>query len=550
MATIDGATLIVRSLAAQGVEFMFGVVGFPVIPVALAAQREGIRYIGCRNEQAASYAAGAVGYLTGRPGACLVVCGPGVVHGLAGMANAWSNGWPMILIGGAPDAFQDGMGSFQEAPHLATVRPYAKLARRPESLERLPYYVEQAVRTSIYGRPGAVYLDLPNDLIVGEVEEDAVSVPARCPDPPRPQAGQAEVERALRVLSEAERPLVIIGKGAAYARAEDEVRQLIDATRLPFLPTPMGKGVVSDEHELSIAPGRSYALQHADAILLLGARLNWILHFGRAPRFAPDVKILQVDISPEEIGTNVTPEVALVGDAKAVVAQLNAALAAKPWSYPAETEWRVGLAEAVQSNREQVVAMERDSSEPMGYYRVLAEIRDRAPRDAILVNEGSNTMDIGRSVLRNYAPRERLDAGTFGTMGVGLGFSLAAAVVHPERKVIAVEGDSAFGFSGMEVETACRYRLPITFVIVNNNGIGFGVDEIDPENVPPFAYTPRARYEQIIEAFGGRGWFVSSPGELGEALLQAIACPGPTVVNVMIDPRAGRKPQKFAWLTR
>jgi 2-hydroxyacyl-CoA lyase 1 len=194
--------------------------------------------------------------------------------------------------------------------------------------------------------------------------------------------------------------------------------------------------------------------------------------------------------------------------------------------------------------------MEQDRSEPMGYYRVLAEIRDRAPRDAVLVNEGSNTMDIGRSVLRNYEARERLDAGTFGTMGLGLGFALAASVVHPDRKVIAVEGDSAFGFSGMEVETACRYQLPITFVVINNNGIGFGVDEIDPEKVPVFAYTPRAHYEQIIEAFGGRGWFVTKPGELGSALEEAFADRRPNLVNVMIDPRAGRKPQKFSWLTR
>ncbi|MGI9590448.1 MAG: thiamine pyrophosphate-binding protein, partial [Myxococcota bacterium] len=445
MSTIDGATLAARCLKAQGVEFMFGVVGFPVIPIAAAAQKEGIRYIGCRNEQAASYAAGAVGYLTGRPGACLVVCGPGVVHGLAGMANAWSNAWPMILIGGAPDAFQDGMGSFQEAPHVETVRSYAKLARRPESLERIPYYVEQAVRTSIYGRPGAVYLDLPNDLIVGEIEEDAAAVLPRCPEPPRPQAGPGEIAATLRVLREAERPLVIIGKGAAYARAEDEVRRFIETTRLPFLPTPMGKGVVPDDHPLSIAPGRSHALQHADAILLLGARLNWILHFGKAPRFAEDVKILQLDIAAEEIGTNVTPEVGLVGDARAIVGQLNDALEHEPWSYPAETPWRIGLAEAVDKNREQVLAMEQDASEPMGYYHVLAAIRDRAPRDAIFVNEGSNTMDIGRSVLRNQGPRERLDAGTFGTMGLGLGFALAAAAVHPDRKVIAVEGDSAFG---------------------------------------------------------------------------------------------------------
>jgi len=391
---------------------------------------------------------------------------------------------------------------------------------------------------------------MPNDLIVGEIEESEAPVLPRCPEPPRPQAGSNEIEDALRVLREAQRPLVIVGKGAAYARAEDEIRAFIDATKLPFLPTPMGKGVVSDEHELSIAPGRSFALQNADAILLLGARLNWILHFGKTPRFDPDVKILQLDISAEEIGTNLTPEVALVGDAKAIVGQLNTALESSPWSYPAETEWRTGLAQAVEKNRDQVLAMEKDDEVPMGYYRVLAEIRDQAPRDALIVNEGSNTMDIGRSVLRNYEPRERLDAGTFGTMGVGLGFALAAAVTHPGRRVICVEGDSAFGFSGMEVETACRYNLPITFVIVNNNGIGFGVDEIDPDNVPPFAYTVQARYEQMIEAFGGKGWFVTTPDDLAPVLEQAYALDGPSIVNIMINPRAQRKPQKFNWLTR
>ena len=194
--------------------------------------------------------------------------------------------------------------------------------------------------------------------------------------------------------------------------------------------------------------------------------------------------------------------------------------------------------------------MEKDDEVPMGYYRVLAEIRDQAPRDALIVNEGSNTMDIGRSVLRNYGPRERLDAGTFGTMGVGLGFALAAAVTHPGRRVVCVEGDSAFGFSGMEVETACRYNLPITFVIVNNNGIGFGVDEIDPDHVPPFAYTVQARYEQMIEAFGGKGWFVTTPDDLGPVLKEAYSLPGPSIVNIMINPRAQRKPQKFNWLTR
>ena len=550
MAEIRGASIIARSLKQQGVEYMFGVVGFPVVPIAIAAQREGIRYLGFRNEQAASYAAGAVGYLTGRPGACLAVSGPGMVHAIAGLANAWANRWPMILLGGANDSYQNGQGAFQEAPQIEAARPFVKYAARPDRLERLPFYVEQAVRTSIYGRPGAVYLDLPNDIIVPRVEEASIEFKPRCPDPPRSLAEPEQVERALELLRSAERPLVVVGKGAAYARAESEVREFIERTQLPFLASPMGKGVVPDDHPLSIAPARSHALQNADVVFLMGARLNWIMHFGLPPRFAEGVRVIQLDIAAEEIGTNVPAEVALVGDAKRVTAQLNAHLAEEPWSYAADAEWLAALSRAVDENRRAVEAMLNDDSEPMGYYRVLREVRDQLPRDAIICSEGANTMDIGRTILSNQEPRHRLDAGSFGTMGVGLGFALAAAVVHPDKKVVAVEGDSAFGFSGLEVEVACRYDLPITFIVVNNNGIAGGVDAIDPQRVPPSVFTPGARYERIIEAFGGRGYCVSSPAELGPALKQALHDPKPSLVNVLIDPVAQRRPQKFEWLTR
>jgi 2-hydroxyacyl-CoA lyase 1 len=274
------------------------------------------------------------------------------------------------------------------------------------------------------------------------------------------------------------------------------------------------------------------------------------MHFGQPPRFDENVKVIQLDISGEEISTNVPAEVALVGDARAIVAQLNAGLAAEPFAHPEDSPWRRDLAQKVDENLASVQTMLDDDSEPMGYYRALREVRDQLPRDAIICSEGANTMDIGRTVLPNFLPRHRLDAGTYGTMGVGLGFAIAAAVTQPGKKVVAVEGDSAFGFSGMEVETACRYRLPITFVIINNNGIGMGVSEIDPENVPPFAYTVNARYEKIIEAFGGKGYCVTSPAELGPTLKEAFNDPMPNVVNVLINPRAQRKPQKFDWLTR
>lgn len=550
MANVTGAQIIAKALKQQGVEYMFGIVGIPVIPIAAAAQREGIKFFGFRNEQAAGYAAAAIGYLTGRPGACLGVSGPGMLHGVPGMANAWANCWPMILIGGANDSYQNGEGAFQEAPQIEAARPFAKYCARPDSMARIPYFVEQAIRTSITGRPGAVYLDFPGDMISGQIEEEGLQFPPRCPDPARTLAPQSAISDALAALKSAERPLVIGGKGAAYSRAEDEVRQFIDATQLPYLATPMGKGLVPDDHPLSVAPARSHVLQNADVIFLMGARLNWMLHFGQPPRFNDKVRIIQLDIAPGEIGTNIPTEVALVGDAKAIVGQLNAALKADPWQYPSETTWWTGINAKIEENRKTTEEMMNDDSVPMSYYRVFREIRDLLPRDAIIQNEGASTMDIGRTMMPNYLARHRLDAGTFGTMGVGLGQAIAAAAVHPDKKVVCIEGDSAFGFSGMEVETAARYGLNITFVIVNNNGIGGGPDTLDPARIPPSAYTPSAHYEKMAEIYGGKGFFVTRPEELRPTLEQAMATNKPSIVNIMISARSSRKPQQFGWLTR
>jgi len=358
------------------------------------------------------------------------------------------------------------------------------------------------------------------------------------------------IDAAMATLRSAEQPLVVIGKGAAYSRAEDEVRQFIETTQLPFLTSPMGKGMLEDDHPLSVAAARTQALQNADVIFLIGARLNWIMHFGLNPRFRDDVRIVQMDIEPEEMSANVTTEVGLVGDARAITAQLNAHLAQHPWQYPLETTWRTGLQRKIEDNAASNAEFMQDDSVPLGYYRVLREVRDALPRDVMICSEGAATMDLGRQVLNNYLPRHRLDAGTWGTMGVGLAFAIASQLVHPDKPVIAVEGDSAFGFSGMEFEVACRYGLPITVVIVNNNGVGGGPSELDRSNIPPGSYYPNAHYEKLAEAFGGQGFYVETPDELGPALQQALNSGVPSIVNVMIGTKSPRRAREFAWHTR
>ncbi|MCY4130078.1 MAG: oxalyl-CoA decarboxylase [Gammaproteobacteria bacterium] len=550
MATVNGATLMARSLKQQGVDYMFGIVGFPVQGVAAAAQNEGITYIGMRNEQAASYAAHAAGYLTGRPQACLTVSGPGVIHAFPGLANAKENCWPMILIGGASPVYQNGMGAFQEERQTELAAPYCKYAHDIEHAERIPYYVAQAVQSSIYGRPGPVYLDFPDDIIRAEVEEDEIQPVSQVPEPPRTLADPAAIEGALDALESAEKPLVVVGKGMAWSRAEDEVRAFIERTQLPFLASPMGKGILPDDDPLSVGAARSTALREADVVFLMGARLNWIMHFGLPPRFNKDVRVIQLDINPEEIGRNVQSEIALVGDGKAITQQLNTALGNRQWFYPDETAWRQTLKAKADDNAEAVKGMIEDDASPMNYYRAFKDINEWLPDDAIIIGEGANTMDIGRTQMLNKLPRHRLDAGTYGTMGIGLGFAIAAAVTNPDKPVVSVQGDSAFGFSGMEIETMVRYKLPVKLIVLNNGGIGGGIGPLkEGQTVPPGILTYGAHYEGMMDALGGKGYYVEDPQDLRGALDDAMAFDGPTLINVPLNPRAGRKPQQFGWLT-
>ena len=551
MAKLTGATIMARALKEQGVEYMFGIVGFPVQPIARAAQLAGIKYYGCRNEQSASYAAGAVGYMTGRPGAALVVSGPGVVHGLAGLSNAKENCWPMILIGGASSVKQNGMGAFQEERQVMIASPFCKFAHAVEHVYRIPFYVEMAVRNAIYGRPGACYLDMPDDIILGEAEEASVHFPGRCAEPPRMTAPDESIQAALNALESAKNPLIIVGKGMAWSHAEDEVRAFIERTQVPFLASPMGKGVLDDNHPLSVGAARSHALQEADVIVLMGARLNWIMHFGLPPRFNKSVRIVQLDISPEAISQNVPAEVALVGDGKAIVGQMNKALEKRQWFYPKDTPWHKSIAEKSAANAKQVQVMIDDDSAPTNYYRAFRDISPWIPENAIIIGEGANTMDIGRTQMPNHGPRERLDAGSYGTMGIGMGFVLAAAAVHPDRPIISVSGDSAIGFSGMEMETVCRFKMPVKILVLNNGGIGGGAAALpdNPLDAQPGHLTVAARYDLMMEAFGGKGFFVTDPKDLKAALDAAMAHPGPALVNVQLHHAAGRKPQQFGWHT-
>lgn len=325
------------------------------------------------------------------------------------------------------------------------------------------------------------------------------------------------------------------------------MRAFAEKTNIPFLATPMGKGVIDDKSPLAAGSARSYILQNADVIFLAGARLNWILHFGLPPRFRKDVKIIQLDNDPHEFNTNVKAEIPLFGDAKVILGQLEKSVTQQLCD--TNSPWRQEIKKRCDANLKKSLALYADREIPMNYYSSMKIIEDHIQAlktDYIFVSEGSNTMDIGRTIFMNNSAKQRLDAATFGTMGVGFGFAIAAQHLFPKKKVIMVVGDSAFGFSGMEIETAVRYRLPLKCIIINNNGITSGIDEIDPESanpmdIAPTSLSPTARYDMIATAFGGKGAEIKTHDELAKTLPEMLNDNNLWILNVRIDPFAGKK---------
>lgn len=545
---MDANSLVAKCLQSQGVTRVYGILGIPVIELANAISESGIQFYAFRNEQAASYAAGAEGYLTGRPGVCLTVSGPGLVHALAGLSNAKVNNWPMICIAGALQMDQEEMGGFQEYPQVESARLHVKWAARVNEIQSLTRVLTKAFRMALAGRPGPVYVDLPANLFKESVENPQFAPLYTPPLPPLPHHQQ--ITQLLTLLRTAASPLIIFGKGASYAHAETHARILIEKTNLPFLPTPMAKGLVSDLHPNCVSAARSTAISNADVVVFFGARLNWILHFGMPPRFRADLKVVQVDIEPTELDNNVKATLPIAADVSETIRMLNAALDKSPYVLPKSSPWWQKLSQKVTANTALNTQMAQTSV--LNYYNALGQVRSLLSDDTILMCEGANTMDIARTVLPSMQPRQRLDAGSFGTMGVGLGFLFAAKTCFPHKPVIGVMGDSAFGFSAMELETVTRYRLDMTIIIINNNGV-FGGPPVLPANVkdiPPNALNPEAKYELLAEAFGGKGYRVQSQSELAAALEDARKRPGLKVINTLIDTTSGKKPQEHFWLSK
>jgi len=546
----DGFHLVIEALKLNGIDTVFGLPGIPITDLTRMLQASGIRVISFRHEQNAGYAASIAGFLTQKPGICLTVSAPGFLNGLTALAHATTNCFPMILVSGSSEReiVDLQQGDYEEMDQLAIAKPLCKAAFRVLHAEDIGVGVARAIRAAVSGRPGGVYLDLPAKLFSQAIEAAAGrnSLIKVVDAAPRQIPSQESVKRAVELLRGAKKPLIVLGKGAAYAQADADIRTLVEKTGIPYLPMSMAKGLLPDTHEQSASAARSFVLPEADVVMLVGARLNWLLSHGKGKTWGGKdhkswggQKFVQVDISPQEADSNVRIDAPVVGDIGSCVAALLKEIGAG-WQKP-PAEWTGAIAERKDKNIAKMAETLAKDPVPMNFQSALNVVRDlvKANPDAILVNEGANALDFTRSIVDMYKPRKRIDVGTWGIMGIGMGYCVAAAVTT-KQQVIAVEGDSAFGFSGMEVETICRYDLPVCIVIMNNNGVYKGTD-VDPtgRDPAPTVFVKNARYDKIMDAFGGVGVNAATPAELRKAMEEAIRSRKPTLINAVIDETAG-----------
>lgn len=542
-----GADLLIDALQKNGLNNIYGVVGIPVTDFARLAQLRGMKFFGFRREDAAVDAAAAAGYLTQKPGVALTVSAPGFLNGLTALAQATKNCFPLIMISGSSERhiIDLDQGDYEGLDQYNVAKPFCKAAYRVDRAQDMGLAVARAVRTALSGRPGGVYLDLPANTIGQQIEvtDDSDAGIYEVVDPAPKQAPSDEaINRAVEVIKGAKKPLIILGKGAAYAQSEKLVQKLVAETDIPFLPMSMAKGLISDEDKHSAAAARSLSLSGADVVILIGARLNWMLSHGAAPTFNPNAKFVQLEIEATEFDSNQKIDAPLQGDLNSILAKLVPALEKAGYQTPQAwlDEISAKTAENAAKFAKRVEAGETNAK--FGYYGTLEPIKEYFLKnpDTYLVSEGANTLDIGRNMIDMKLPRHRLDTGTWGVMGVGLGYAIATAI-ETGKPVVALEGDSAFGFDGMEMETICRYHLPITVVVVNNGGIYNGTDREVADQPGPTMLDATARYEYMAKAFGGDSYFVSSYQEMKVIFAKAVESKRPNIINVQIDPSMGKE---------
>jgi thiamine pyrophosphate-dependent acetolactate synthase large subunit-like protein len=541
MPKVTGNDLVVRTLRNEGVNTVFYLTGGPMSDVARLCREMEFKSIDVRHEQAAAMMAHAYSRLTGKPGICFASSGPGTTNLLTAIGNSFLDATPVVALGGSSPFTQNGRGAFQEMDQLSIFKPVTKWADRVTDVRRIPELISKAIRVATHGQQGPVYLDLPGNILYAQVELEKVPFPRNLPEPPRPVGDPGLIEEAVALLKQAKRPLVLTGSGILWSDASAALREFVDATGIPFCTTPQGRGVIPEDHPLSFPGARSKAFKEADVALIIGTRLNFIIGFGLPPRWAADVKMIQVDICHEELGRNRTIDIGVAGDARRVLEQLTAA-SRRVFSSPLDLPWIDDLKQASRQNEKKAAALLNTDAVPIHPLRLCKEVRDFMGRDAILAVDGHEILNYARQSIPTHTPGHRINAGANGCMGVAVPYGLGAKVAKPDKQVIALSGDGSFGLNGMEMDTAVRHKIPI-LVVVSNNGGWAGIGEMP---VRDLGFT---RYDRLAEVLGCHGEHVEKPDEIRPALerAQAAVYTGKSaVVNVMTDPRARCQTVRFS----
>lgn len=538
MPPVTGSQLVAEQLRREGVDTIFYIMGGPIIDVAGSCQQEGIRTIDVRHEQAAAMAAHAYARATGRPGLCLAASGPATTNLLTGITNAWTDAAPVIALGGASATNQFGMDAFQEFDQVGCFRPVTRWAERALHTARLPELVNTAFRHALGHKPGPVYLDLPGDVLYRKVEHENVPFPDAVSHV-RAAGDPAQIEQALELLQKAERPIIIAGSGVLWSGAEAEIAEFAERTGIPFYTTPQSRGMIAEDHDLSFLGARTAAFQQADTVLLAGTRTNFIIGYAQSPRFAADAKFIMINSDPAEIGHNRPIDTGIVGDAKLVLGQMLKAMDGFPSKK--SSPWVTHLRQTDAARRDRAEAEMSTDQQPIHPMRLCREVRDLMDRDAILIEDGHEILNMARQTIPSYVPRSRLNAGPNGCMGVALPFGLGAQAANPGRKVIVLCGDGSFGMNVQELDTAVRHGLHFVAIISHNGG---WTGAIRDRKVPGRDLL-MTRYDKVAEAFGCHGEYVEKPDEIRPAVERAFASGKPAVVNVVVDPYAKAKTQAF-----
>jgi thiamine pyrophosphate-dependent acetolactate synthase large subunit-like protein len=540
MATLTGSDILAKSLVSQGMETLFYIMGGPMIETEAAIIKLGARAIDTRHEQAASLMAHAYSRITRKPGVCMGASGPGATNLVTGVANAFVDAAPMIAVGGSsPRVFYE-MEAFQEIDQLAVFKPITKWAARIYDTKRIPEMVAMAYRQATTGKPGPVYLDVPGDVLGESLDESTIAYPKPWVPAPRTLGDPGAVSEAIALLAKAERPLILGGSGVWWSDAAATFQAFVEATGIPFYTTPISRGTVPEDHELAFLNTRAKAFSEVDVLLAVGTRFNFVIQFGRPPRFAADAKVIHVDVNPTELNHNRVADVPIAGDARAVLDQLTREARGKI----DKSRYSRWISKLKVLDTEKASEMDKQMSSedtPIHPLRLCKEVRDFLKRDAILVVDGQEILNYGRQSIPTYVPGHRLNSGAFGCMGVGLPFGVGAKAARPDKQVVVLHGDGSFGINAMEIDTAVRHRIPVLCVISNNGGW-----TADPKQDKPGRNLGYSRYDKMAMDFGAHGEYCEKPHEIRPALERAAASSKPAVVNVVTDYRARASTIRFS----